>query len=556
MDSSETSANISFILKELDDIHFQAGPLFQRLQRYKCLNSCQNNELDAIYNLIESHSPGLRSKAALRYEKLLTSDAESINKDSPLYLTKENMGFTCSTAAKEENVRRVLRQIEDLPKRYLLCIISEWTLVQLTPQYNAADNINEDNKIYYTNPIHISVFNCGKNQVDPFMVTVDSPKDPVNGKQVELAQEMMSIITGNKEALMFNKQKTFKNHKEKSSYFNRRQSIEDRLRAIIRDLENMWLKEWRCLLSGKYYDDKLEEQIKYEIKNFLKSEASDLDISEKIRTILGYVVKGTPYLTSVEIKRAVYYCFPKMEDKNFRRTLAQFIKNLGDKLIVRGVNDKKHPLILILDDSLDCFPWEMMDILQNEPISRVPSFHFIYSLFKEHEKTIVDGHKIVSEFERGAYIVNPDMDLKNMEVRMMNFFNYWTPKWTGTSGSQPGGETFFELLTSSEIFSPCVVGMLWEVTDLDTDILTTEFMSQWIPSTAPTHWKYVDKTKWKKAEDKIKFTKSKTVVDDDSNYCEPELLRALSLSKKSVSFYGTKSACVARGLPVKIQISN
>lgn len=43
--------------------------------------------------------------------------------------------------------------------------------------------------------------------------------------------------------------------------------------------------------------------------------------------------------------------------------------------------------------------------------------------------------------------------------------------------------------------------MLWEVTDTDTDVLTADFISNWIPSKAPIHWKYVDKTKWKKAED-------------------------------------------------------
>lgn len=95
----------------------------------------------------------------------------------------------------------------------------------------------------------------------------------------------------------------------------------------------------------------------------------------------------------------------------------------------------------------------MIDILNDEPVSRVPSLHFIYLLFREHEKDIVDGHKIVSDFSKGTYIVNPDMDLKNMEVRMMTFFNYWTPDWTGVSGYRPDSTEFFELITSSNIFS-------------------------------------------------------------------------------------------------------
>lgn len=45
--------------------------------------------------------------------------------------------------------------------------------------------------------------------------------------------------------------------------------------------------------------------------------------------------------------------------------------------------------------------------------------------------------------------------------------------------------------------SPCVVGMLWTVTDFDTDAVTTEFLSQWIRSSkAAHHWKYVNKGQW------------------------------------------------------------
>lgn len=62
--------------------------------------------------------------------------------------------------------------------------------------------------------------------------------------------------------------------------------------------------------------------------------------------------------------------------------------------------------------------------------------------------------------------------------------------------------TLFSLFYNKFIyhFSPGVVGMLWEVTDTDTDYLTTEFLSSWIPSNAPIHWKHVNKDKWRKAD--------------------------------------------------------
>lgn len=62
-------------------------------------------------------------------------------------------------------------------------MFSEWTLVHLTPQFNPLQNIAEDNDIYQTNPLYIAVFNCGQSEQQPFLVTVDAPKDPVNGNE-------------------------------------------------------------------------------------------------------------------------------------------------------------------------------------------------------------------------------------------------------------------------------------------------------------------------------------------------------------------------------------
>lgn len=95
----------------------------------------------------------------------------------------------------------------------------------------------------------------------------------------------------------------------------------------------------------------------------------------------------------------------------------------------------------------------MIDVLQDEPVSRLPSLHFVYCLFKEHQSDIVNGYKIVTDYHNGTYVVNPDKDLEKMEIRLMSFFNYWAPKWTGTSGYQPEKNEFLEILTSSDIFS-------------------------------------------------------------------------------------------------------
>lgn len=99
-------------------------------------------------------------------------------------------------------------------------------------------------------------------------------------------------------------------------------------------------------------------------------------------------------------------------------------------------------------------------------------------------------------------------------------------------------------------FSPCIVGMLWTVTDLDTDTVTTEFLSQWIKSKGQWPWKTVNKTQWHTGEVKP-AQKDSNVKDKQTN--EPELLRALCKARKEARYYITAAACVSRGLPVKIK---
>lgn len=51
----------------------------------------------------------------------------------------------------------------------------------------------------------------------------------------------------------------------------------------------------------------------------------------------------------------------------------------------------------------------------------------------------------------------------------------------------------------------------------------------------------------------VEFERTGQTIEDGKDW-EPELLRALCLAKKGLSYLGTKAACIVRGLPVKIQM--
>ncbi|CAH2007969.1 unnamed protein product [Acanthoscelides obtectus] len=580
------------------NVHYPSGPLLQRRHRYK-VHIGDENETRAIYGPTECHSHSLRMKSALCYKKLLNKRTQKVDHATLLVDAIKNLDIKCSTYPEEKHVAEMLQHLKEMPK--------EWTLVQLTPKYNPLENFQEDINTYYTEAIHISIFHCGPAAPDPFLVTAGPPKDPVNGQTVKLANEMYSIIRDNKEVLTYgSKRRNFRSLAEKSDYLSKRRSIEDRLKFLVKDMQYLWLKQWRCLFTGKYCDEALEEQIIHGISNGI----ANVKVTEKAKAILTCLVKNFVTLKSTEVRAAIQYCFPEVTDKSVIKTIALAVKKLNEDIVGSSDELKRNPIILILHEDLDAFPWEMMDVLKEKPVTRVPSLRFLYNLYKSHRNDIVDGYKIIKYSNKGCYVVNPDKDLDNMETRIMSFFNYWMPSWSGISGSQPEDGKFLEYLTSADVFlysghgngshlmaleqvqksnikavvllfgcgsvrnnrldpqvemfasyhyylmgkCPSVVGMLWEVTDLDTDVLTTNFLSYWIPSKAPIHWKYVDKTDWNKAlSDKMNFQKV-TKGAGQEKYWEPELLRALNEAKHGLKYYSTKAACVVRGIPVKIQL--
>ncbi|XP_063918848.1 uncharacterized protein LOC135134157 [Zophobas morio] len=600
MENEESSEEIADVIRKISNVHCVAGPVHQKLEKFKAYNCMQESELQAIYHLVESHVPGLRLKAVLRYEKILTSGGNPCsgsNNKVRVSLCKNNMSSNCANSKVEDNVNNMLEKIKEMP--------AEWTLIQLTPQFNAEENENISIKRHCTNSLTLTVFNCGQNQPKPFCVKVEKPIDEITGSTVELMYEAHSIMHDNRNTLISSKTQThFKGISEKQNYYARRKSIDDRLKMLVKDLQDLYLKEWKCFMVGKYVDKNLGISVEKHIKEFFQTEAPSFNLTEKMQTIVQYLIKSAHYLKLVELKSALQTLSP---DKKLQKQLGQFIRNISNKLSLS--EQKRHPLILILDDSLDCFPWEMMDILSNVSVSRLPSLHLAYALFQEYKDSIKNGFKIVKNPENGTYVVNPDTDLKGMQNRILSFYEYWLPTWQGVFGCKPTEERFEKMLVSSETFaynghgggwhlfpmnkvermrinaivllfgcsstklnilspqvemyssyqmyliacSPCIIGNLWEVTDLDTDILTTELLSTWIPNPGKVHWKNLDKTKWRKGE--IVHFRSEEEHSEllNQQVHEPELLKALSAAKKSsqLSFYLTKAGVVARGIPVK-----
>lgn len=162
----------------------------------------------------------MRFKASLQYDK--GSEGSSI----PKTLKKESIAFPCANNNLKDNINAMLKNVVEMPK--------QWTIVQLTPQFNQDEILESDSDKVYTNPIHISVFKCGESNKMPFCVTASAPIDKIANQTIEICKEMKDIIQNNK-LLIGNVQVTreglFRNYKDKREYQDARDIIMCRLKV-------------------------------------------------------------------------------------------------------------------------------------------------------------------------------------------------------------------------------------------------------------------------------------------------------------------------------------
>ncbi|XP_024885208.1 separin [Temnothorax curvispinosus] len=594
-DSSESKESRKKIEKEkLEKIKSDADKFFADTRcnyiasvEYASLNKmlalCNleiGNEITAIHHLVEAHAVILRQHILHRYQK--THVRESVWNEPQIYgLRPTHVKFETKFTDNNEALKTKLL---NLPK--------EWYMIQVTAQYESPTILRYKKRTSNVmHAVHITILPTGISDIEPLCITVPRPATQVS---YDICEEIQKLLDDYTSVL----KTTYTNHKQ---YWMMRADQNNKMKIAINGLENVWLREWRVLFMADPIENlEMVNEIHQMIDKLISDFKSPNEISNRCKWLLKKVSIGAGFLTREEIARAIKFLLPEHEKLANNIILSiygklPYIKNLE--------NTKRQTLVLIIDEHMDYIAFEAMEIIKNHPTTRFPSLHVAYALFKEHEDTIVDGCKIIKAREdMGICVVNPSGDLDKMEKRMKLFMDFWLPQWKSCYNAQPGeemsealinrdilmytghgngieylsGEDIERMRVKSTVLlfgcssvkllviggryppygvsnqyliacSPCLLGMLWEVTDADIDKMTTNFMSTWIPSSSKKSWAEVDMDSWSSGT--LKFTKNGA---KDKTKMEPEMLRAVAKSKNSCSHYMTAAAIVVRGLPIKI----
>nr|XP_034193112.1 separin [Osmia lignaria] len=541
-----------------------------------------NNELKAICHLIESHAVILRQHILHRYVK--TEMRESILNSQQVYGLKSS--YVEFNINNTNNVDNLTTMLCDLPK--------EWYVIQITSQYKPP-SISEYNKTL--NPmheIHLTILPTGTEKTKPICITLPKPK---LDSSYDICYEIQKLLSSNRSEL----EATYTNSE---LYWKMRGRQNISMKTAIQALEHSWLREWRVLFMADPIDKQdLVMDISQMIDKLISGCRRSKNMPERSRWLLRKIALAACFLTREEIARAVMYVLPDHD-----RLAKNVILSIYGKLsCIEELKDAiRKTLVLIVDEHMDYIPFESMEILKCHPVTRFPSLHIAYALFKEHESTMENGCKIIKvKNDMGTCIVNPSGNLIKMEKRMRLFIEYWLPQWKSWYNVEPREDVFEDALINHDILmynghgngmqylpgeqieklrvksivllfgcssvklltvggryppygisnqyliasSPCVLGMLWEVTDADIDKMTTNFISNWIPSPLNRPWTDVDINMW--CAGTLKFLKN-TPKSTQNVPIEPEMLRAVAKSKNVCSQYMTAAAIVVRGLPVKL----
>ena len=115
-------------------------------------------------------------------------------------------------------------------------------------------------------------------------------------------------------------------------------------------------------------------------------------------------------------------------------------------------------IFLILDKTVQSFPWESIPSLQQKSISRIPSIAFLrdridLAAFNSADEEGGARGEILVDSRKTSFVINAEGDLKKTE----GVFTPWLERmqqvgWTGITGRAPMEEEVKSALTNKELF--------------------------------------------------------------------------------------------------------
>ncbi|XP_049859759.1 separin [Schistocerca gregaria] len=503
---------------------------------------------EAVYYLVNCLGFQLRWRAICR--DTIMQEKKLRNPEMEVRLHRKYLQF--QGEYDTDGFNSMMKRLYDLPP--------QWRVVQISVPYNAKRRLENQLSMIATSSICITCFECGSGAADPLMVTIPQPSN-----SNIFWEEFIDTLKVNRQR-----------YDEQNPIMHNRRKMEanDRMLQILKDMRYSWLGVWMSILVGRLVDDCYLKKLRKSVDEIVHDCHVTDCFLDRGQELLYYFVECYSHITEEEFESGIRSVLDEECSPASANALISKLKSLCSGPSYMS-NLKRHPVILVVDEELEHFPWEMLNGLAEHPVSRISSIPLLHALYHEHKSKIKNGCvEYVFKPENGFYLLNPERNLNAMQDRMVPFLDSCLVGWPNMVGKCPSEDQLVDVLTKKDIFiyfghgsggkylhpykiaklnvnatvllfgcksntwayepyndrlstaraycissSPCVLGMLWEVPDRDTDALTKELLKAWLMPSPDR---------------------------------EPELLRAVVRGRNGAREFVTKSSLVIRGLPSRM----
>ncbi|KAI5475793.1 cysteine-type endopeptidase, separase [Pseudohyphozyma bogoriensis] len=292
---------------------------------------------------------------------------------------------------------------------------------------------------------------------------------------------------------------------ERSGWWKERRELDARLKCLTETMEEAWLGAFKSVfLDSRRFSPEVMAEFKAKVEKILKRGIVRSQDKKVVRfklddSILSCLAALPPSARDEDLEDLYYFV---MESFQFTGVPVSYDETDVDQVVVdlRDALEALHTpspnappttttpidehIFLLLDKSLQSFPWESLPVLRSRSVSRIPSLAFL--------RDRIDLAEIVPTSEQGEILVdstkttvvlNPAGDLKNTQT----MFEPWLERmkdargWNGIVGRAPleeemrtsllkkdlviyfghgGAEQYLRSQTIRQL-SRCAVTMLW-----------------------------------------------------------------------------------------------
>jgi separase len=265
----------------------------------------------------------------------------------------------------------------------------------------------------------------------------------------EITREYQSLMECMGESLVVGKESAL-DRNVKKEWWRKRNELDQMLAVTLRKLEDEWLGPFKTVLLGKVNDelwDEMDQKVE-QLCVILKSQG--LGESFASATSLFIIESHQSGLGDTELLNLL----TRILGGNFSQTqlslIAAHVKRISDSLPPSTGAFRRH-VVLVLDKSVQFLPWESLPIARahKQPISRVPSLSVLVRLCRRRSELISWG----IDSSKAFYVINPDLDLANTEKVFAKDFE--RRRWTGIVHGKPREEQLSAALSKKDIYVYC-----------------------------------------------------------------------------------------------------